>query len=975
MNPGRYRSLGPHDLEKAVVADFAAALQKRGAKVTHDGRPGRPDGVIELDGCAIVVEVASRSGADAASEYLAIRDHRDLIEKELGKPTHLLFTCWATPDRIIRAIREENAARAADRKKGRSLFLDLRSLEPVLARLAETPADAFPAVRWEEWLDQWEEIGDDFVALEKLRETVFAEDTLMRDLVAEKVRQRAQLEQEALRADVQRLENLLRHRNITGLPAMKALVYVMFVKLYEEKREARREDNRFTQAGFVRYRNGLSAHDRRAYADRTLQHLIEKEIAVDPDVDEAGLLEGVSFPRQITDDFILEKVLPILDRYRFRGTHLDALGAVFEAIARRAEKDTRIGQFFTPEPIVTFAVDVARPGPTETVLDPAAGTGRFLTLSMERMRERADEVKGKRKSDVIRAINSKQLLGTDADEWIVTIAKMNMYIHGDGKSNIRHENGLFLADLPVFPSRRGATIENAIDVVVTNPPLGEMSYRAYAADLAERKDSAITDPGSWMERRFPLLPGEYAEERTIQIAALKVAEWRARYEAAVQSADEKLKKKAERHLDHHLQKKAEAEAALRSGRGAYQVLGTTAKGGALFLAAIRDYLKVNRDPSAPEEWRGGRVAIIVDEAILNTPVYAATRRFLRDNYFIKAVFSFYRDAFWYQARTTAKTSLLYLYRKPDPTVTQQEPTFYGHVERIGFTRTGQPDESELPAMLHAFREFERVIRASYRRAVFQEEEARRKISEMHWPPPVRFRWPDPTAEPDARLDYAFEAARQIRETLPPDHITLRDVAEVVVREPPEDPLGIYPFATVERATGEVKPKEVTDTQYAPSDLRLIKAGDIVVSGIDLVNGSVGYATELVQDMVVSKEFYTLRVRKDREQDVDARYLALLLRTPNARELVAGTVTGTSNRTRVEDEQALLGIPLPALPPIEEQRKLANRVEDALITRRNTATALSHALRDADRAWPTGGVLDPEMRTEGDAEEQLEEALP
>lgn len=969
MNESRYRSLGPFELEKAVVEDFDAALRKRGAKVTHDGRPGRPDGVIALDDFVIVVEVASRSGADAASEYLAIRDHRDLIERETGKPTHLLFSCWATPDRIIRAIREENSARASDGKKGLSLFLDLRSLEPVLKRLAETSKDRFPAKRWDAWFGLWEEIGDDVVALEKLQEVVFAEDDLMRGLVAEKVRQRAQLEQEALRSDVQRLEHLLRHRNVTGLPAMKALVYIMFVKLYEEKREARGEENRFSQDGFAEYKRSLSAHDRKVYAERTLQHLLDKEIRLDPDIAAAGILDGVVLPRQINDEFLIDKVLPVLDRYRFQGTHLDALGAVFEAIARRAEKDARIGQFFTPEPIVRFAVDVARPGPEEVVLDPAAGTGRFLTFSMEHMRDRADEVSGKRAEDVIEAIHATQLLGTDADEWIVTIAKMNMYIHGDGKSNIRHENGLFLADLEVFPGRRG-TIEDQIDVCLTNPPLGEMSYRAYAADLVERKASGVSDPGEWMEQRFPLLPGEFAEEAAIRQAEEKIAEWRKRYEQAIQDGDERGKVRAERYLEYHREKKAAAEAALKSGSAAYKVLGTTAKGGTLFLAAIRDYLKPVRDAGAVEEWRGGRVGIIVDEAILNTPEYAATRQFIRRHYFIKAIFSFHRDAFWYQARTTAKTSLLYLYRKPDPSVVQEEPIFYAHIEKIGFTRTGQPDESELPAMLAAYLDFERIVRSSYRGHSFQEAKAKSALEEIRMPGSVRIRWRPGDDEPGARLDYAYEAARQIRETLPADHLVLGDVAEIIVREPPEDPLGIYHFATIARNTGEVKPKEVTDTQYSPSDLRLIKAGDIVVSGIDLVNGSVGYATAEVQDMVVSKEFYILRVREDRRDEVDPRFLALLLRTPNARELVAGTVTGTSNRTRVEDESALLGLPLPELPPIEVQQDLADRVTSALEQRKESDRMVGQALREADRSWPAGGTKEPVIEVQGEPQQEL-----
>lgn len=219
------------------------------------------------------------------------------------------------------------------------------------------------------------------------------------------------------------------------------------------------------------------------------------------------------------------------------------------------------------------------------------------------------------------------------------------------------------------------------------------------------------------------------------------------------------------------------------------------------------------------------------------------------------------------------------------------------------------------------------------------------------PAAVRIRWAPATVDDDSgRLDYAYEAARQIREALPDDHPTLGDYVTVVERHPQEDPLGTYPFATIDRTTGEVRPRDVTDTAYPPADLLVIQPGDIVLSGIDLVNGSVGSAKEDVADMVVSKEFYTLRVRPEREGEVDPRFLALFLRTPHARELIAGTVTGTSNRTRIEDVSALLGLPLPALPDVTEQKALADAVSDALDQRRSARIAIQQALREADRNW-------------------------
>lgn len=567
MPRSQYLHLDPIPLERKVAEDLEAALHPRGAHVTHDGRAGRPDIVVDMGRFAVIVEVAKRSGADAASEYPSLVDHRTLTERELGKPTHVLFTCLKTPARLVRLMNVENNRRQSEGLAGRFLFLNLEAMELVLRRLAETAAARYPNDRWAEWFDAWQQIGDDTVALDQLRHLVLAEDAELREQVEPLILRRAQVEQERLRKDIRKLEDTLRQSSVVKQDAQRALVYIVFVKLYEEKREAEGETNRFTETGFVEYRNGLSRGARRTYADRTLHYLIEEEIAVDPDVQAAGILDGVQISSRINDRFIEDKVLPVLDRYRFRGTHIDALGAVFEAIARRAEKDVRIGQFFTPEPIVRFAVEVTRPLPTEVVLDPASGTGRFLTLSMDRMVAHADEVPGVPREQVVRRIHTEQLLGTDSDAWIVTIAKMNMYIHGDGKSNIRHENGLFLADVSTFTrprGRNGATtpippLEGTVDVCLTNPPLGAMSYRTYAEDLLRNQPDLYDSPDAWLRARLPLLPGEYREERQVRDADARIREWDDRMRAAIVAGDGRAERDARRWRDRAAETRAASQ--------------------------------------------------------------------------------------------------------------------------------------------------------------------------------------------------------------------------------------------------------------------------------------------------------------------------------------------------------------------------------------------------------------------------------
>ena len=947
MPESRYLAAEPFELEKIVAHDLTVGFGKRGARVFHRGGSGRPDIVVDAGDFCIVVELAKRSGTAAASEHLSNLKHREDVERELGKPAYLLFSCISTPKQIIQAMVTENVRLAGAGSAARVLFLDLDRLERVLLRLGDTAFDLYPNGRWKEWFAAWREIGDDLAAAERLGAIVLAGDAGFQEEVEKAALERSQAEQERLRKDVRRLEDILRQSSVTGPDAMRSLVYLMFIKLYEEKRELAGHRNRFTASGFADYRTRLPERARsETHAGRTLHHLLEAEIKMDPGICGSRMLESVTLSERLTDRLIEGKILPVLDRYRFGGTRLDALGAVFEAVARRAEKDTRIGQFFTPEPIVRFAVDVVRPEPTEVVLDPAAGTGRFLTVSRERMAGRAGEVRGVPCEEVVRAIHRERLLGADTDEWIATIARMNMYIHGDGESQIRVENGLFLADAPVF---RGGTLLDAVDVCVTNPPLGAMNYRHYAADLLGRYPDSYSGASEWLRERLPVIPGEYAEERQIREAGARVTRWRALAREAVVNGDAAAEKRALERAAKAERSMAEARSRLAAGQGSFVARGESAKGGALFLAAIRDYLKPVSNPAEPPEWRGGRLGIIVDEAILNTPEYAETRAFIRRHYFVKAVFSFHRDAFWYQARTTAKTSLLYLVRKGDDGVRQQEPVFYASVKRIGFTRTGKRAPSDLPNALKAYREFEEAIRASYRGSYFDAGGARAAVGAIGLRAEAFVQWPGDVEE-GARLDYAAEAARHLREELPAELPVLGDFVKLELRNPPEDPSGIYSFATVDRTTGEVRDARVESTEYSPADLRVIREGDVVVSGIDLVNGAVGYASGAVDGRVVSKEFYTLVVKRELAEAVDPRYLALLLRTPHTSQMVAGSVTGTSNRTRIEDASALLKLPLPPLPPLPEQRELASRVERALAARKAARTALARALARADSHW-------------------------
>jgi type I restriction-modification system DNA methylase subunit len=156
----------------------------------------------------------------------------------------------------------------------------------------------------------------------------------------------------------------------------------------------------------------------------------------------------------------------------------------------------------------------------------------------------------------------------------------------------------------------------------------------------------------------------------------------------------------------------------KGGKKVEVITGNQMKGGAQFVNAIYHYLKSVRDPEALPEWRGGKMLIILDEAILNADNYKHVREFIRNHFYIKAIISLTTDTFVPVSRTSTKTSILYAIKKDDLTAKQQEPIFYAHAEKVGVDTRRRVCENHLfngngRDILSKFMEWKKLILSSY----------------------------------------------------------------------------------------------------------------------------------------------------------------------------------------------------------------------------------------------------------------------
>ena len=147
----------------------------------------------------------------------------------------------------------------------------------------------------------------------------------------------------------------------------------------------------------------------------------------------------------------LRKVVKEIENIDLYGMEEDIHGRMFEAFLDATVRGKDIGQFFTPRDVVKLMVQLAKlkvsKSHVDKVLDACCGSGGFLISALIDMHRKANNIKRipvKEKEDLITKIQTMSIFGIDAgsDPAMYKIARMNMYLHGDGGSNIFYADSL-----------------------------------------------------------------------------------------------------------------------------------------------------------------------------------------------------------------------------------------------------------------------------------------------------------------------------------------------------------------------------------------------------------------------------------------------------------------------------------------------------------------------------------------------------
>tara|TARA_R110002094_G_scaffold139023_1_gene130272 strand:+ start:321 stop:1778 length:1458 start_codon:yes stop_codon:yes gene_type:complete len=135
-------------------------------------------------------------------------------------------------------------------------------------------------------------------------------------------------------------------------------------------------------------------------------------------------------------------------------------GDIYEQILNDLQNAGNSGEYYTPRAVTAFMVQQIDPRPGEVMLDPACGTGGFLTCAMRHMRDRYV------KTPADEALMQASLRAVEKKPLPHMLCVTNMLLNGvEDASFVRHDNTL-------ARPYTSYTASDRVEIVLTNPPFG-----------------------------------------------------------------------------------------------------------------------------------------------------------------------------------------------------------------------------------------------------------------------------------------------------------------------------------------------------------------------------------------------------------------------------------------------------------------------------------------------------------------------
>lgn len=332
---------------------------------------------------------------------------------------------------------------------------------------------------------------------------------------------------------------------------------------------------------------------------------------------------------------------------------------------------------------------------------------------------------------------------------------------------------------------------------------------------------------------------------------------------------------------------------------------------------------------------GGRLALIIDDSVLNSSSNKDVREHILGNTVVEAIVSLPEVSFMPYA--TAKASILIL-KKRNKFDNSQGPVFMAESENVGRKPNGDPlysgetDEEGLPQLINDLPD---ILKAWKLYQTDGKSAIERLSPKIFICPAENFL----KSGVDKRIDIQYHhpakyiAEEVINKSAYPtpkliELVTLRNVSTIPNVQDPDDIWRYVGLANITPKTDEYFVSEVMGNQIK-SAVKLFKSGDILISKLRPELRKCVLINQDDSDGYVSSECLVLSVNNELNSKwkVDPQYLAIVLRSDIIFGQLIYQVTGVG-RPRV-GLSTILNLKIP-LPPMEIQKQIVSAYNSASI---------------------------------------------
>ncbi len=245
------------------------------------------------------------------------------------------------------------------------------------------------------------------------------------------------------------------------------MVWMLFMKIFADKEEEWKQTiKNYTSPIADKFKWENWASDDEGITGNELMEFINSELfpalkEIDTQNEQAKIIQTVfeDTYNYMKNGMLFRQVINEINKINFSGNEdRHTFNDIYETILKELQSAGSSGEYYTPRAVTQFIVDIVNPQLGETVLDPACGTGGFLTCSIDHVRKQKDTPKATQTLQ-------KSIRGVEKKPLPHLLCTTNLMLHGFNQPAITRGNML-------TKPYNDYNSTDLVNVVLSNPPFG-----------------------------------------------------------------------------------------------------------------------------------------------------------------------------------------------------------------------------------------------------------------------------------------------------------------------------------------------------------------------------------------------------------------------------------------------------------------------------------------------------------------------